>query len=66
MDSHATQMYESLYDEEMANLLTEQKSMGLAKIIYKDLARLEEKIKKAQETSDNSIQNMSSVLDLQS
>ena len=46
-DSHATNMYESLQDEEMAKLMTEQKGIGLADIIYRDLARLEMKIEKA-------------------
>ena len=46
-DSHATNMYESLHDEEMSKLMTKQKGIGLADIIYKDLARLEEKIEQA-------------------
>ena len=46
-DSHATNMYESLYDEEIAKLMTEQKGIGLADVIYRDLVRLEVKIQKA-------------------
>ena len=42
-DSHATNMYESLHDEEMAKLMTEQKGIGLADVIYRDLTRLEAK-----------------------
>ena len=45
--SHATDMYESLHDEEIAKLMTEQKGIGLADVIYRDLARLEAKVKKA-------------------
>ena len=64
-DSHATQMYESLYDEEVANLMTEQKSIGLANIIYRDLIRLEEKIDKARSTSDTPAQELTPEIDLQ-
>ena len=45
-DSHATRMYESMHDQELASLITETRSIGLAGIIYKDLVRLEEKIDK--------------------
>ena len=45
-DSHATRMYESMHDQELASLITEKRSIGLAGIIYKDLVRLEEKIDK--------------------
>jgi len=47
-DSHATRMYESMHDQEMANLMSEKRSIGLAEIVYKDLARLEEKMSKNQ------------------
>ena len=43
-DSHATRMYESMHDQELANLMSEKRSIGLADIVYKDLMRLEEKI----------------------
>ena len=43
-DSHATRMYESMHDQEMANLMSEKRSIGLAEIVYKDLIRLEEKM----------------------
>ena len=43
-DSHATRMYESMHDQEMANLMSEKRSIGLAEIVYKDLVRLEEKM----------------------
>ena len=46
LDSHATRMYESMHDQELASLITEKRSIGLAGIIYKDLVRLEEKIDK--------------------
>ena len=45
-ESHATRMYESMHDQELANLMSEKRSIGLAGIIYKDLVRLEEKIDK--------------------
>ena len=64
LDSHATQMYESLYDEEVAKLMTEQKSMGLADIIYRDLTRLEEKSSKAQSTSGTPAQKLTPAIDL--
>ena len=64
-DSHATQMYESLYDEEVANLMTEQKSIGLADIIYRDLIRLQERIDKARSTSDTPAQELTPEIDLQ-
>ena len=50
-ESHATRMYESMHDQELANLMSEKRSIGLADIIYKDLVRLEEKIDK--ERSDD-------------
>ena len=42
-DSHATRMYESMHDQELANLMTEKRSIGLADMVYKDLVRLENK-----------------------
>jgi flagellar protein FlgJ len=64
-DSHATQMYESLHDEEMANLMTEKKGIGLAEVIYRDLARLEEKTKKEQPGSGRSTQNLNPAINVQ-
>ena len=43
LESHATRMYESMHDQEMANLMSEKRSIGLAEMIYKDLVRLEKK-----------------------
>ena len=63
-DSHATQMYESLYDEEMANLMTEKRSIGLADIVYKDLVRLEDIIKKVQPMNGISVQEPTKTIDL--
>ena len=63
-DSHATQMYESLYDEEVAKLMTEQRGIGLADIVYRDLVRLEEKSKKVQSTSDTPVQGLAPAIDL--
>ena len=64
-DSHATQMYESLHDEEMANLMTEKKGIGLAEVIYRDLARLEEKTKKEQPGSGSSTKNLNPAINIQ-
>ena len=64
-DSHATNMYESLYDEEIAKLMTEQKGIGLAEIIYRDLARLEEKKNKEQSENGRSTQNLNPAINLQ-
>ena len=63
-DSHATQMYESLYDEEMAKLMTEKRSIGLADIVYKDLVRLEDIIKKTQPLNGTSVQESTKIIDL--
>ena len=63
-DSHATQMYESLYDEEMAKLMTEKRSIGLADIVYKDLVRLEDIIKKVQPMSGALVQGQTKTIDL--
>ena len=63
-DSHATQMYESLYDEEMANLMTEKRSIGLADIVYKDLVRLEDIIKNVQPVGRTSVQGSTQTIDL--
>ena len=65
-DPHTTQMYESLYDEEMAKLMTEKRSIGLADIVYKDLVRLEDIIKKVQPMSGTSVQVSAKTIDLKS
>ena len=59
-DSHATRMFESLHDEEMAKLMSDQKGIGLAKIIYEDLVRLEDKIEKVKERNEASAQKLNS------
>jgi len=64
-DSHATNMYESLQDEEIAKLMTEQKGIGLADVIYRDLARLEAKVKKARSEIGISDQKINSTVNLQ-
>ena len=56
-DSHATRMYESMHDQELANLITEQRSIGLASIVYKDLVRLEEKINKQRSEDNKAVQD---------
>ena len=55
-DSHATRMYESMHDQELASLMSEKRSIGLADMIYKDLMRLEKKINK-QNSENNQAEN---------
>ena len=64
-DSHATNMYESLHDEEIAKLMTEQKGIGLADVIYRDLVRLDGKTKKARSEIGISAQKINPAVDLQ-
>ena len=64
-DSHATNMYESLHDEEIAKLMTEQKGIGLADVIYRDLARLEAKVEKARSEIGISAQKINPAVNLQ-
>ena len=45
--------------------MTEQKGIGLADIIYRDLARLEEKVKKDQTESEISTKKINSGTNLQ-
>jgi len=65
LDSHATNMYESLHDEEIAKLMTEQKGIGLADVIYRDLARLEAKVEKARSEIGISSQKINPAVNLQ-
>lgn len=53
-DSHATRMYESMHDQELASLMSEKRSIGLAEIVYKDLLRLEQK-KNGEQLHDNQV-----------
>ena len=64
-DRHATNMYESLHDEEIAKLMTEQKGIGLADVIYRDLARLEAKVEKARSEIGISAQKINPAVNLQ-
>ena len=64
-DSHATNMYESMQDEEIAKLMTEQKGIGLADVIYRDLARLEAKVEKARSEIGISSQKINPAVNLQ-
>ena len=45
--------------------MTEQKGIGLAEVIYRDLARLEENIKKEQIGSSRSTQNPNPAINIQ-
>ena len=62
-DSHATRMYESMHDQELANLMSEKRSIGLADIVYTDLVRLEKKIDKEKQEDTKSDQNSYSTID---
>ena len=61
-DSHATKMYESMYDQELANLMSEERSIGLADMVYKDLVRLEEKINKQRSEDNKAVQDSNSAV----
>ncbi|MBT3513816.1 MAG: hypothetical protein HOB32_04000 [Nitrospina sp.] len=63
-DSHASKMFESLHDEEMSKLMSEQKGIGLADVIYRDLARLESKVNKQKENKE-SAQKLNQSINLQ-
>ena len=57
-DSHATRMYESMHDQELANLMSEKRSIGLADMVYKDLVRLEEKTDKERSEDNKAVQDL--------
>jgi len=58
-------MYESMQDEEIAKLMTEQKGIGLADVIYRDLARLEANVEKARSEIGISSQKINPAVNLQ-
>ena len=58
LDSHATRMYESMHDQELANLMSEKRSIGLADMVYKDLVRLEKKINKERSEDNKAVQDL--------
>ena len=62
-ESHATRMYESMHDQELASLMSEKRSIGLADIIYKDLLRMEEKRDQSTSESNISIQHSNQSID---
>ena len=62
-ESHATRMYESMHDQELASLMSEKRSIGLADIIYKDLLRMEEKRDQSTSESNTSIQHSNQSID---
>jgi len=62
-ESHATRMYESMHDQELASLMSEKRSIGLADIIYKDLLRMEEKRDQSASESNTSIQHSNQSID---
>ena len=41
LDSSAMKMYQSMMDQEMAKLMSVGKGMGIGKMVYKDLSRLD-------------------------
>ena len=55
-------MYESMHDQELASLMTEKQSIGLADIVYKDLVRLEEKINKQRSEDNKAVQDSNSAV----
>ena len=63
LNSHATRMYESMYDQELASLMSEKRSIGLADIVYKDLLRMEEKRDQSASESNTSIQHSNQSID---
>ena len=58
LDSHATRMYESMHDQELASLMSEKRSIGLADMVYKDLIRLEKKIDKERSEDNKAVQDL--------
>ena len=62
-ESHATRMYESMHDQELASLMSKKRSIGLADIIYKDLLRMEEKRDQSTSESNTSIQHSNQSID---
>ena len=62
-ESHATRMYESMHDQELASLMSEKRSIGLADIIYKDLLRMEEIRDQSASESNTSIQHSNQSID---
>ena len=62
-ESHATRMYESMHDQELAGLMSEKRSIGLADIVYKDLLRMEEKRDQSASESNTSIQHSNQSID---
>ena len=62
-ESHATRMYESMHDQELASLMSEKRSIGLADIIYKDLLRMEEKKDQITSEINTSIQHSNQSID---
>ena len=61
-DSHATRMYESMHDQELANLMSEKRSIGLANMVYKDLVRLEAKMDKEKSDYSEAVKDMNSTV----
>ena len=56
-------MYESMHDQELAGLMSEKRSIGLADIVYKDLLRMEEKRDQSASESNTSIQHSNQSID---
>ena len=62
-ESHATRMYESMHDQELANLMSDKRSIGLADIVYKDLLRMEGKRGQSKSEGNPSIQHSNQSID---
>lgn len=61
LESHASEMFESMYDQELANIMSQKRSMGLADMVYKDLVRLEQKAQKARSTAETLVPGLNPV-----
>lgn len=48
-NSFSLEMYESMFDQELAGQVSLKKGIGLADVLYKDLKRLDETIRRNQE-----------------
>lgn len=58
LESHASEMFESMYDQELANIMSKKRSIGLADMVYKDLARLEQKAQQARSTAETLVSGL--------
>ncbi len=55
MDSFSVDMYQSMFDQEVASEMSKSKSIGLADVLYSQLHRLQEESAKAESALKNSV-----------